>query len=675
MRKILIILICTILFLVGCQKTDPIETVENYLTLWKNQKYQEMYQMLPSEVSSHISEQEFVSTYQEALSDIKLIDFEITDDEPIKEDGNTYLHVTAKFDAQDILQFQQEYAFPIVLEDREWKIDWDYNLIFPDLQQGDKVETVIGKAPERGTIYDSFDNILAVDGEAYTVGAVPEAIPDENQFAEELSSILELNKDYILEQLHQKWVKPDSFVPLRHLPLSISDEYKQDILSVEGVMLSQKQKTARNYPAEDLFSHAVGYVQTLTKEELEKRPQDDYISGDIAGKQGIESAMEETLSGQRGYSVVIKDKDGSQKQVITEKPESPGADIVLTLDSKLQSAVYQALANSKGSIVALHPNTGEVLAMVSNPPYDPNMFSVGMLPSIWKELSENPDNPLINRTIKALYPPGSTFKPFTAAAALEEGIISPDTIVKEAQNEEWKPSDAWGNHSVKRIPHPKGDVNLRNALVWSDNIYFAWTALQLKEDKFEKHLNDYGMEDALPFTLSVSKSQIKKDDTKWSEPLLADSGYGQGEVLTTPLQLAAMYTAFCNDGDMLLPQIVKEIRDPSGQEQKTFKTETWKQNAMSSDTADIILDYLIDVVEDPTGTGNKIKTPGLKIAAKTGTSQVGTDNKNQIAWLVAFTMDNENPLLLSIALEVPSGQGGSKFDIAKQIFQSYYQIQ
>ena len=403
------------------------------------------------------------------------------------------------------------------------------------------------------------------------------------------------------------------------------------------------------------------------------RKKEGYLAEDLIGRQGIEAAMEEELHGISGYSLFIRDPDGNKKSTIAERPPKDGNTVSLTLDSKLQEIVHKALRDHVGTVVALDGITGEVLAMVSCPDYNPNVFPNGVLPSIWKELSEHPDKPFINRATYALYPPGSTIKPFSAIMALEEGRINPDTTVKAAESTSWTPDISdWNAPPITRTNHPAGPVNLDRALVWSDNIYFAWAALGLSYETFESYAQKIGLGQPLSFEIPVSQSMVKREDTPWTKRLLATSSIGQGEVLMTPLQMAAMYTAFLNKGDMVLPQIVREIKSPQGETMEAFEREIWLSSAIPEKWIDTILPSLINVVEDNTGTANRLAIEGLTIAAKTGTAERDDEGKEEIGWLVAFTLDTPQPLVISIALEVPAGEGGVRLDIVKEILTEYY---
>ncbi|MGI6188783.1 MAG: hypothetical protein GX041_02885 [Clostridiales bacterium] len=674
MKRVLIaIVICLCTIIAGCAKPNPMETAKSYLEAWENQEYQEMYNMLSSQTQASIEQQAFVERYNTIFSAIKLEKIEIIPDEIVTDKDNAYLPFKAVFYTNTVESFECRYSLGLVLESGEWKINWSPSLIFPMMEEGDKVR-ITDNDVNRGVITDRHGNNLAADGPVYTVGAKPDAIPDIDIFVKSLATLLEMDEQAIQNILNQKWVKdnPDQFVPIKNLPFNISEDFKNEILKIKGVMLSSKSHTTRQYPLGEASAHLIGYVQKISQEDLEKNASDGYLAEDLIGRQGIEAVLEKTLRGRRGYTLYIEDQDKNKKAIISETEAQNGSDVVLTIDADLQTAAYNAIKGYTGSITALNPATGEVLALVSSPAFEPNMFPVGLSASAWKAISENPEHPLINRCIQSLYPPGSIFKPFTAAMALETGAIDPQTVAAEAQNEEWIPSPEWNAPPIKRVPHPPGDVNLHNAIVWSDNIFFAWTGLKLGYSNFESLAHQYGIGEPLPFILPVKNSQLKNPSTQWSDPLLANSSYGQGEMLAAPLQMAAMYTAFYNQGSMVLPQLIKEIRSPSGEIIESMEPKLWKEGAVPQQHIETLLPMLVDTVENPTGTAHKVKIPGLTIAGKTGTAQTGSSKESEIGWFTGFTLETEKPLLVCIALEVPAGQGGVKLEMAKEIFSKYY---
>lgn len=664
------LLVFSIILLPGCQKSDPVDTAKIYMDGWSTLDFEGMYDTLSVDSQESIAKDKFIERYKTIFSAIEVESIDLNPQEMIKEEGNSYLPIDATFNTHTVGSFEGRYTLPLVLEDGQWRVVWSSSLIFPDLGPEEQVRLTSQHAL-RGDIADRNGDTIVMEGEAYTVGAVPGKIPDRGEFAKTLAPILEMEEKKILDELSKDWVKDDTLVPLRNFPLNISSEFKDELLSIKGIMLVTNVVTdSRRYLENELYSHIIGYVQRVGADDLKEKK--GYRENDLIGRQGIEASMEEHLHGSSGYSLFIRDGENNKKSTIAEKPPMDGNTVSLTLDPRLQEITHKALKGHVGSAVVLNGVTGEVLAMVSYPDYNPNIFPNGVLPSAWKELSEHPDKPFINRATYALYPPGSTLKPFTAVMALEEGVIDPNTVVEAAQNRSWTPDIGdWNAPPITRTNHPEGPVDLNRALVWSDNIYFAWASLKLPYETFESYAQKFGIGEPLPFGVPVSRSILKRQDRAWSKRLLATSSIGQGEVLMTPLQLAAMYTAFINQGDMVLPQIIQEIKTPEGNILEQYERRIWQQDAIPQKWIDTILPSLLEVVEDKTGTAHRLAIDGINIAAKTGTAEKDDKGEEEIGWLVAFTLDEPTPLVVSIALEVPAGEGGVKLDIAKEIFEEY----
>ncbi|NMA94493.1 MAG: hypothetical protein GX974_00455 [Clostridiales bacterium] len=696
MKRLLLIFICMLFFLTSCislevrdikskskkdeeqiQEDTPQDVLNLYFQLWSDGKYNEMYDLLSLNSRETITKTEFVDRYEDIFTDIGIVKIQakITDnidktEDELKDPQELKFNTSVTFYTNTVPTFEQVYPISMAKEGDSWKVIWSQSLLFPNMRANHTIE--VNPIPRvRGSILDRYGNPIAEYSEVYTVGAVPQAIPNIDEFVDTLAPIIDVSTDYIKKQLNQTWVKADTFVPLRSYPLSISQEFKDEVLSVKGVMLSSMQKSARQYIKGEQFAHITGYVQGISEELLEKLSQKGYTKEDIVGKQGIEAVMEDILRQKNGYIISRKKNSDEQAHIVAEYDGEDGNNVVLTIDPRLQDICYRAMEGHKGSIVAMHPSTGEVLALLSQPAFDPNLFSFGISQADWDELSNNKDYPLVNRTVKG-HIPGSTIKPFIAAMALDEGIISKDTIVKEAEEREWYPTSDWGSHPIKRVDHPKGEVNLRNALVWSDNIYFAWTGLKLGSIALEDYFTKYGFGEQIPFELSIDTSIVKNKDTKWSDHLLADTAYGQGEMLLSPIHLTTLFTSFFNNGNILVPKLIREVRDSFGKTLEPFEVEVWKENAMEEKTVNVLYSYLIDVVEDESGTAHDINIPGLKIGAKTGTAQLGSEKKDELGWVVAFTANVENPVILSLCLEVPAGAGSEKFKVIKDIFTEYY---
>ena len=325
----------------------------------------------------------------------------------------------------------------------------------------------------------------------------------------------------------------------------------------------------------------------------------------------------------------------------------------------MQCLLYSQLEKDKGSAVAMNPNTGEVLALVSTPAYNPNDFILGMSNDKWNSLNNDSNKPLYNR-FQGTAAPGSSFKPITAAIGVDTKKLDPNAD-KKISGLSWKKDSSWGNYSVTRVSEYGGNSNLLNALVYSDNIYFAQVALDIGKDTFKDKLNSFGFSEKVPFEFPLYNSQFSSDKSFKTEVQLADSGYGQGEVLMNPVHLAALYTMFQNEGNILNPYLIYK---------QTPESKVWKSNAVSKESANIVLQDLIQVVENPNGTGHAAFTSGLTIAGKTGTAEIKASQDDttgtELGWFVGMTTNKApNNLLVVMMAEDVKDKGGSHYVVPK----------
>lgn len=291
------------------------------------------------------------------------------------------------------------------------------------------------------------------------------------------------------------------------------------------------------------------------------------------------------------------------------------------------------------------------MALVSTPSYDSNDFALGMTNEKWDELNNNADKPLYNRFLQS-YCPGSTFKPITGAIGLQTGKISTsDTFNYSGLS--WQKDSSWGNYKVTTLTAYSGAKNLLNAMIHSDNIYFAQAALKIGSKDFTTNLEKIGFNEQLEFPLSLAKSKYSNSDTIETEGKLADSGFGQGNILVNPIHMASIYSSFANGGSMIKPYI--EYSEEN-------KGELWKKNVFSSETANTIKDALIQVVESPEGTAHDMKITGKTIAGKTGTAELKQDkddtNSGTLGWFNCFTVENNNLLVVSMVENVQNNSSG-----------------
>ena len=307
--------------------------------------------------------------------------------------------------------------------------------------------------------------------------------------------------------------------------------------------------------------------------------------------------------------------------------------------------------------MAMNPENGEVLALVSTPSFDSNSFIMGMSSREWKALNEDEQNPLYNR-FRQVWCPGSSFKPVTCAIGLETGAIHPE---KEYKNEglSWQKDSSWGSYYVTTL-HEYEPVTMENALIYSDNIYFAKAALSIGKDELTKGLQGLGFQKELPFPIKMAKSQYSNTGKIETEIQLADSGYGQGQILVNPLHLAGLYSAFLNEGTIKKPVLL------SGQGE-----EDWISQAFSEDTANTILEALKKVVNEKEGTGYSAHRNDEVLAGKTGTAEIKESKEDasgtELGWFAVFTAEKNvaRPILLVSMTEDVKDRGGSGYVVRK----------
>lgn len=646
------------IFYINNNSNKAEQTVKNYFELLKNKDYEGMYNMISDDSKNKISKDDFIARNKNIYEGINAsnIDISITDNK--KDKGKYNVNYNTNMDtAAGSLDFEN--SVEVSKGNSGYVIKWDSNAIFPELDDDNKVR-INTKKGKRGSLLDRNGNVIAKDGVSANVGIVPAKLSDKDAAISQISAILGMSKEDINSKLNASYVTDDTFVPLK--TISATDERKSQLLQIKGVQINDKQ--TRVYTFSEACAHLTGYVQNVTADDLKELQGKGYNSNSVVGKAGLEKLYEDKLRSTDGSEIYITDNKGNRKTTLISQDVKNGEDVKLTIDMNLQNNLYSQLAKDKGSAVAMNPKTGEVLALVSTPSYNPNSFVLGMSNDEWNTLNSSEAKPMYNR-FKASFAPGSTFKPITGVIGLDCKTLNPNED-KNIRGLSWQKDSSWGDYSVTRV-HEYGTANLQNALVYSDNIYFAMAALDIGKDNFKSKLDSFGFNEELPFDFGLTKSTYGTID---SDGKLADSGYGQGEILVNPVHLATMYTMFSNSGNIVKPYL--ELKQNSN-------CEMLKENAVSKESVDTIVNGMIQVVENAGGTGHAAQIPGLTIAAKTGTAEIKASKDDvtgtETGWFAAFTTnkDNNNLLIVTMAEDVKD-KGGSHYlvPIVKQAMQNYY---
>lgn len=651
--------------------TTPQETVKNYFALVEKKQYDKMYDMLSESSKEKISKKKFTERNQNIYEGIEAKDIKISIPEKEKLKGSP---VTVKYSetmetSADEISFDN--AVTLQKEDGEYKIDWDSTVIFPNLQDSYKVQ-IQTESAQRGTIYDRNGVILAGNGTVLEVGLVPGKMGDDTARAEsikKLAELLDVSEEAIQNALGASYVQDDSFVPIKKIAKG-NEEKEAQLLTIPGVMLNDSQD--RVYPLGAAAGHLTGYVQAVTAEDLEKLEKLEnkgYHANSVIGRSGLEQAYEEELRPVDGTRIIIADETGNTIETLAYQPAQNGKDVRVTIDAEVQKTAYDQFAQDPGTAAAMNPKTGEVLALVSTPGYDPNEFVLGMSDARWNALNEDASNPLMNRFVNT-WVPGSTFKGITAAVGVDAGIINPDENLGYV-GLSWQKDASWGDYHVTTLTDYGETVNLVNAMTYSDNIYFAREALKIGADTMEEKLKSFGFEEELPFDLTMQASTFDDDGKIDSEIQLADTGYGQGQVLVNPLHLLSMYSMFVNDGNMIQPVLKYE---------ENAAAKIWKEQAVSAQTAQTVKQSLLSVIENPSGTGASAKIDGVTMLGKTGTAEIKESQDDttgvERGWFICETTeDMPNQIAVVGMVEDVKTKGGSSYVTQKvrNIAASYLQ--
>lgn len=652
----------------GKDRITPEEVLLKYMGYIQEQNYKAMYQLIDVEASGQISEENFVKRNSAIYEGIEVQNMAVTIISCDME-KNVVRYQTDFDTVAGEISFENE-AFFLKTEDT-YKLVWMDSLIYPELSKTDKVRVSVTQA-KRGEILDRNGRVLAGKGTASSVGIVPGRLENQDDSLKQIAELLSMKPEEIEKKLSAKWVKDDSFVPVKTLRkvaeielMSLEPdeevlkehERQQRLLEIPGIMISDTE--VRSYPLKDAAAHLVGYVQNVTAEDLEKHTGEGYTANSVIGRSGAEGLFEKELKGQNGCRIYIVDSDGNEKEELACRIVENGKDIKLTIDSELQKALYEQFQSDKSCSVAMNPYTGEVLALVSTPSYDNNDFIMGLSSEKWAALNEDENKPMYNR-FRQVWCPGSTFKPITAAVGLESGAVDPNEDYGNV-GLSWQKDASWGSYHVTTL-HAYNPVVLENAIIYSDNIYFAKAALKIGAEEMKDSLLRLGFQEELPFEIVMAKSQYSNTENIETEIQLADSGYGQGQILVNPLHMACIYTAFCNEGNIIKPHLLYS--------QET-ETEYWIPNAFSLEHTNIVLEGLKKVVNDSHGTGYAAHREDILLAGKTGTAEIKVSKEDtsgtELGWFAIFTAERteKNPILIVNMVEDVKGRGGSGYVVGK----------
>ena len=500
---------------------------------------------------------------------------------------------------------------------------------------------VVPIVPNRGLIVDRNGVVLATNYSAYTLEIAPSQVADVEATIEALSSVVDIQpRDRRRFKRLQEEMKGAPTLAIRN---RLSDEEVARFMAQRyrfpGVEI--KARLFRNYPLGEVGSHLLGYIGRINraeKEAMEDWPdarQANYRGTEYVGKLGLEQHYEEALHGATGYEEVETSAGGRAVRRLKSRPPSPGSKLVLSVDIRLQALVEELFGERRGALVAIDPRNGEVLAFVSKPTFDPNLFVDGIDADSWRELNESIDKPLLNRALRGTYPPGSTFKPFMAMAALNTGKRAPTTVIQDSGTFQ------FGNHTFRSHgDHGLGAVDMMRSIVLSSNVYYYSLANEMGVDLIHEQLRPFGfgiktgidldneVTGVLPSTEWKRRYYKRPEQQKWYAGETISLGIGQGYNNFTALQLAHATATLTSGGQRFLPRLVREIEDPVTGQRQRAASDAIEPLALKPDHVELIRRALHGVTQEGTSARVFAGAPYAS-GGKTGTAQAVGIRQNE----------------------------------------------
>lgn len=538
----------------------------------------------------------------------------------------------------------------------------------------------------RGRILDRFGREFVVNRPSFDVYVMPKDVRDYHLLGVNLSGVFREEPENIEHKIAQAAKKN------RFKPVLVAQDINRDQLayiearrtSLSGIII--EVSNLRQYPHGKLGGSFLGYIGKVSEDELQANP--DLSNNDLVGKTGVEKTWEESLRGEEGFDQKVTDALGREvnsslfQKDLVNKASVPGHDVVLSIDMDLQQAAEDALGGEFGAVVVINVKNGEVLALASEPTINPADFVKGIDPKTWSELIKNKNFPLLNRATQGLYAPGSVFKIIPSAAALSEGIISPDTLLN------CPGFHTLGSHVYKcwkKGGH--GLVNLRSAIVHSCDVYFYQLGERLGIDLLSKYMKMFGLGSVTGIGIEeragVAPSKewkLERFNKPWYKGETTVTAIGQGYISVTPLQIAMMTTAIANDGTLLTPKLV--IKEVAFNKDTIINDVPPKGHMpVSHEVLSLIRDAMTGVVNDPGGTGHGAKMENITVAGKTGTAQVisldsqGDEKSHEDhAWFTSFAPAEDPEIVVTVLIEHGGHGGAVSAPIAKKIIETYYNL-
>jgi Cell division protein FtsI/penicillin-binding protein 2 len=654
--------------------TTPRQTAERWLQLWKDGKYDDMYQLVSASAQATISQKDFSDRYAAIFDEAKLtgLDYEIrTSAEQAKK-----IDFAVTFHSSFFADFPEVNTIPLVQDSaasgsvspsgsppsNAWKVDWTPSLFFKEINGADLVH-FFTKVPRRGSIFDRAGAALAVDADLPVVGIVPDLVTDKEAVISALTQALAMSDADIRADVNTT-LPSYYFIPVKTLPYGTPDDQVQKFRDMVSLGVVVQDTTTRLYPNGDSLAHVLGYMTEVSPDQLKTLAAQGVQAGDLIGAAGLEGQDDDQLSGKRGGLLATVTPEGTIDQTIDQKSAVAGEDIWLTINEAVQKKAETQLGQRTGAIIVMDPRDNSVLAMASYPRFDPNAFIRGLTNDEANALFNDPKQPFLNRAVLAEYPPGSTFKPVTLAAALEKGGYTPDS--------EFPCPPVWTGLGEKYAQknwqtYDRGYLTPSEGLMAScDPVFYEMgkTLDETGEHIFPDFIRQFGY--GSPTGIGIEEASGNVPDPAWKQANVGEAWFtgdavnmaiGQGYLTATPIQIANFYSAISLTANLRSPLLIWKLAQQNNVAAQEFSAKEIHQLPVQQTTVDAIRYGMYLVTQSTGGTSyNAWLGSSIDVAGKSGTAEDLVQGSDHV-FFVAYANRSDPTIVAVGALE--EGQSGS----------------
>jgi penicillin-binding protein 2 len=654
---------------------DPIDAAMAFLDYWKAEDYASMYGMLTNLSQEAITAEDFEARYRDVAANGALegIDYEI-----LSELTNpTIAQVNYRVTLHSVLvgDIARDSGMDLSLEANGWRVKWEENLILPELAGGNYLSMDV-RVPARGNIYDRDGHALVAQADAVALGLDTSRVDPESQgsLLEAIWRVTGIRPDSLLPAL-ENYRNYGWYLPIGEVASDVVEPLSGLLTSFSGMVMQSFR--SRYYFDGGIASQLVGYVSAIQPEEVEEFKRKGYRIDEKVGRGGLEYWGEDYLSGERGGALYVVSPEGKIVTLLSESEPQPAYSIYTTLEKDLQIQAQDALAGFVGAIVVLERDTGRVLAMVSSPDFDPNLFEPNNYNSgfLLGEIFNDPNIPLLNRATQGQYPLGSVYKVITMATALEMGLYDLEKTYECGHSfTEIQGFISYDWTYEKELPS-SGTLTLPEGLMRSCNPFFQHIAFELYRQEMGTEITL--MSEAFGLGEGTGIAGVAEEDGQIpvpeSEVDAVNQAIGQGSMLVTPLQTVDFIAALGNGGSLYRPQIIERVESPTGETILEFEPELRGALPLSDETLEIVRTAMISVVGNPRGTAyHRFLNFPIPIAGKTGTAETG-GGRDPHAWFAGYTFaeQEDRPDIAVVVIAENAGEGS---DYAAPIFKRIVEI-